>query len=83
MASPAVLDVYAACASCGATIDDWAPRLLPLDHARLVLTARCELALWASAVRACPVCHGSIAEIRIEDHSRDWRHADMVSKARG
>jgi hypothetical protein len=78
---PTVLDVYAACASCGATIEDWRARLFPLAHARLVVTQRCELALWTSAFRACSVCEGSVAEIRIEEHGPRSRTRMIASKA--
>jgi hypothetical protein len=69
MSAPELIDVYAACVTCGASIPDWQRRMLPLCHARVVLTARRELGVRAPLRTACNVCGGSLGEIRVEDRS--------------
>jgi len=70
MTSPELLEIYASCALCGASIPDWALQLFPLRHARVVLTERRELGLRASLVDGCSVCGGEQAEIHVEDRSK-------------
>jgi hypothetical protein len=64
---PEPLDVYAACVECGASIQHWRAKLLPIACAELVLTERHELALRVSAEEElCTLCGGDRAEIRVD-----------------
>lgn len=65
-----LIDVFASCAACGASIPDWAVQLFPLKGASVILTPRRELGIRASLSEGCSVCGGVLAEIHVEDRSK-------------
>src|SRR5258706_13486633 len=63
----AVLEVFAVCTECGASVSDWPQRVLPLEYPLLTWTDRDELALHVAG--SCGVCDSPCLEIRVEDRS--------------
>jgi hypothetical protein len=57
---------FAVCTDCGAEIDAWQERLLPITAGALAVTERGELALRVEHEGACDACGGGRAEIRVE-----------------
>jgi hypothetical protein len=57
---------FAVCIDCGADIDSWRERLLPIKSGSLVVTERGELAVRVEHNGACDKCGGGRAEIRVE-----------------
>lgn len=61
-----LLDVYAVCVRCGATMDS-TPVLGDDARKEIVLTGRRELALRADSTLACRGCGGTRLELRVEE----------------
>jgi hypothetical protein len=68
---------FAVCLGCGAHIDGWRERLLPIDAGSFALTERGELTLHVEHEGACLKCGGGSAEIRVEA-----RHSPCMWPAR-
>jgi RNA polymerase-binding transcription factor DksA len=57
---------FAVCLDCGADIDSWRERLLPVPAGTLAVTERGALALRVDLEGVCDKCGGGHAEIRVE-----------------
>jgi hypothetical protein len=57
---------FAVCVDCGADVDSWRERLLPIQTGTLAVTERGELALRVECEGVCGECGGGRAEIRVE-----------------
>ena len=57
---------FAVCVDCGADIDSWQERLLPMKTGTLAVTEHGELALHVEHEGVCDECGGGRAEIRVE-----------------
>jgi|HubBroStandDraft_6_1064221.scaffolds.fasta_scaffold655014_2 hypothetical protein len=56
----------AICRDCGADIQSWRARVLPLDAAAFAVTEAGQLALHVERRGACVACGGGRVEIRVE-----------------
>jgi RNA polymerase-binding transcription factor DksA len=63
---------FAVCLDCGADIDSWRERLLPIEAGTLAVTDRGELALQVEYHGLCDKCGGGRAEIRVEARPQLW-----------
>jgi hypothetical protein len=61
---------FALCLDCGADIEAWRERLLPVRGGTLAITERGELALHVEREGVCDGCGGGRAEIRVEGRDR-------------
>lgn len=68
----APVDSFAICLDCGADIDSWRERLLPIKTGTLAITERGELALQVEHDGLCDRCGGGRAEIRVEARPQLW-----------
>lgn len=58
---------FAVCLACGAAIENWRERFMPLRRGELALTERGELAVRVRKPEACRACGHNLVEIRVED----------------
>lgn len=61
---------FAVCLDCGADIDSWRERLLPIQTGTLAVTESGALALHVEREGVCDRCGGGRAEIRVEARPR-------------
>lgn len=59
---------FAVCVDCGADIEAWRERLLPVVTGTLAITENGSLAVRVEHEGICDACGGGLAEIRVEAH---------------